>query len=466
MNPEYLSKMIPIMKSEYFVTPYAKQVFKMCKDFYNEYSTCPKKHIKDIWESEKLKIVGDDEGEIVDGVATFLQSISKEYENAEESNIDFLLDDINDYLDARIEDINNEKFSKAMDSEDVDEAKRILEKIINREKTISIDSKETYTFVDDIELTPPDWLLKGFMLKNSTNMIFGDPESAKTFAALDFGLSIASGIDYHTHQLCASGPVLYWAGEGFNTIKRRVSAWKIAHDVKERIPFILLNNNISLVDYKTLIPIETALKDINEKYGTPQLLIFDTWARALGEDENATKQANLAVKNLDKLRGLFGTSIFIVHHCGLNEKDRGRGSSAVNGAADNIYKCTKDANKIIRIISSKSKDFDNTEKMQFKLVDYDLGMKDEHKQSITSAALHMVNYEPIKKVRRYGKNEKLFLKLLTDLCIDEQSISIIKFREEIMGTGMRKDIYSQTLKKMVENNDIYRKDSLISPFSF
>ena len=60
--------------------------------------------------------------------------------------------------------------------------------------------------------------------RGCTGQLFGPSGDGKSFVALDMSMSIATG-GYWNGIQCEKGLVIYFAGEGYNGIKRRVKAW-------------------------------------------------------------------------------------------------------------------------------------------------------------------------------------------------------------------------------------------------
>jgi RecA-family ATPase len=82
-----------------------------------------------------------------------------------------------------------------------------------------------------------DWLIADICERDSLIQVFGTPGAAKTFAALDMGLCIAAGIDYHGRKV-RQGPVIYVTGEGQNGLARRAEAWSSHNGIdRESLPF-------------------------------------------------------------------------------------------------------------------------------------------------------------------------------------------------------------------------------------
>jgi transposase len=78
---------------------------------------------------------------------------------------------------------------------------------------------------------PTSWLIKYYLELDSLTQVFGPTKSYKSFLALDWGLSIATGRDWCS-QTAKRGLVVYIAGEGHNGLRRRLKAWSQHHSVK------------------------------------------------------------------------------------------------------------------------------------------------------------------------------------------------------------------------------------------
>ena len=81
------------------------------------------------------------------------------------------------------------------------------------------------------DLTGTQWLVKPILERDALAGWFGDSGSFKSFVALDVGLSVAYGRNWHdlpTHR----GAVFYICGEGAGGVGRRIEAWRIHHGIK------------------------------------------------------------------------------------------------------------------------------------------------------------------------------------------------------------------------------------------
>ncbi len=87
---------------------------------------------------------------------------------------------------------------------------------------------------------PPkaNWLIKSYIDACSFIQLFGEPGSMKSFLAIDMGLCVASGHNWHSSPIRKKGLVFYIAGEGFSGLSKRLKAWSLANNIDlEQIPF-------------------------------------------------------------------------------------------------------------------------------------------------------------------------------------------------------------------------------------
>lgn len=206
------------------------------------------------------------------------------------------------------------------------------------------------------DLKPIEWRIGDILTDHALYYNFGDPGHFKTFIELDRLLCIASGIDYHGHKV-KQGTVFYICGEGWQGIGRRIAAWHIAHRTKAAdVPFFVSRTPTQLMDLEAIQDVRRAVDAMAKQYGPPAIVHIDTLARNFGEgDENATKDMNKAISNLDKAflndlcRGL-------THHTGHANKDRARGAMALHGAADGAFRISLNDSGQIVVECKKMKD--------------------------------------------------------------------------------------------------------------
>ena len=214
-----------------------------------------------------------------------------------------------------------------------------------------------FALLDDVELLnrpEPTWMVKGRMLQNSLACIYGPPEVGKTTAMVDLGCSVATGTAWLGAATTTTGPVVYVAAEGADTIQLKLRPWKVQHDypLDESICFCTVPGAVNLLDAGET----TAFIDrIRAAALTPSMVIFDTLARSMpGGDENSAKDMGLVVANADRVRTAFKATVILAHHPTKTEATE-RGSGALRGACDTMMQLTRTDNQL-RLSCTKQKD--------------------------------------------------------------------------------------------------------------
>ena len=178
-------------------------------------------------------------------------------------------------------------------------------------------------------LSGADWLIPPFLERNITAVMFGESGLYKSFIALDLGLCVAYGQEYHGHN-AHPGAVYYLCGEGKGGIARRVQAWRLEHGLQHRdAPFYVSAIPAQLLD-------EGNSQDVAFAMEKPVLVIIDTLSTNIGEgDENSNADVGRMLVNVGRyIRDAHSACALFVHHVGHGDKARERGAYALRGNAD------------------------------------------------------------------------------------------------------------------------------------
>lgn len=223
------------------------------------------------------------------------------------------------------------------------------------------------------ELPQAHWLIDGMVPGGGCAVLFGSPGSAKTFLALDWALSIATGTAWQGHQV-KEGPCVYFAAEGHHGLHNRVRAWKAASGLAscDAIRFI-----VGPVQLHERGEVEQVLEAIETLPVPPRLIVIDTLARcSVGLDENLAKDMGLVVRGLDQIRRETGATVLLIHHTRKNQQGQAgatlRGSSALEGAADVIILSVMNSEDRVTLVCEKQKDAEAFERFVMRLQSVDL----------------------------------------------------------------------------------------------
>ena len=204
----------------------------------------------------------------------------------------------------------------------------------------------------------PTWLLDGFLIEQSYAMLYGAPSTFKTFLALDMALCIATRYSENPNWTLAgkAGPVVFAAGEGHASIKKRVRAWEREHWGSKLAQNFLLMDPVPKV-FEDIEPyLEAMAKQCPEGV---KLIVLDTVGRALqGENENSQDVASAFTRMIERLIKDTGATVLCLHHLGKDAGKGARGSSVFQGDADTMIevKITTPKSRVVSLVMTKQKD--------------------------------------------------------------------------------------------------------------
>ena len=312
------------------------------------------------------------------------------------------------------------------------------------------------TRADQIEMRPPDWLLRGMLERDMLALIFGDPGSGKSFLAIDWACRVATGTPWRGHGVRV-GPVLYIAGEGRQGFGRRVRAWQEHNGVSMDgaplfvAPALAISDALQLAD---LVQVVEATAPAER----PSLVVLDTLARCFGGgDENSTQDMSRFVSACDALRQRWGCTVLVVHHTGHADKSRARGAIALKAALDAEYRLTNNGGLLLS--ATKMKEAEMPPPLVMNLATVELpGLVDEYGNPVTSAAIEVLDADTsaiVSKVMaakpgQRGKWQEVGLAVARRLLAqgDDGQASVTDWHAECEKAGMRQSTRYHVLAKL------------------
>ncbi|MCB2216376.1 MAG: helicase RepA family protein [Desulfobulbaceae bacterium] len=229
----------------------------------------------------------------------------------------------------------------------------------SQKQTESSECGRSFRFIPATEILtvkPVEWLVKEFLEAGVLAVMFGDPESYKSFIALDMACCIATHRPWHGH-FTKKGPVFVILGEGAGGYGRRLAAWqKGKMRSLEDAPIFVSTAPAQILNEASAGEVAEALQSLRDQHGDPSLLVIDTLARNFGPgDENSTADMTRFINHLDRHIGNTFTRL-LIHHSGLGDKTRGRGSSVLRGAVDAELRTTRRDDGTVELSCTKMKD--------------------------------------------------------------------------------------------------------------
>jgi hypothetical protein len=202
----------------------------------------------------------------------------------------------------------------------------------------------------DVALTKPEYTVHGLIERDTVGGVFGNKSTLKSFWAIDMGLCVSLGKDFHGRKV-RGGLVVYVVGEGGNGIRRRAEAWAQHHNepIEHNPNFFVTTRSTPFMDSFEVIGLREEITELAEKVDEPvSLVVIDTMARNFGDgDENSTKDAGVFIDNVNNyIRTAFNTSVLVVRHTGHQHQERARGASAIGAALDYEYRATRQGDSL------------------------------------------------------------------------------------------------------------------------
>lgn len=225
-----------------------------------------------------------------------------------------------------------------------------------------VDRLEALTMTTDAirALPPPEWLVDGYLIRDSLALLYGPSGTYKTFLGVDLALHIATGSWWNTRQITRPGRVLYVIAEGVAGVGSRIDAWQTHHRIQQLAryePITWLPRAVNLADRLEA----AAFAELAARLA-PDLVIVDTLARCtLGAEENSARDMGAVVENLDTVRRATGACVLSVHHTGKDTTSGARGSSALRAAMDTELELRPDP---LELKVTKQKDAPEAPRMQ------------------------------------------------------------------------------------------------------
>lgn len=184
-------------------------------------------------------------------------------------------------------------------------------------------------------IEPTRWLIRGYMPEDCLGVLYGPSSHGKSFGIIDMGMAIASGKDWHGREV-EQGAVVYVCGEGKRGIIKRGAAWAKHYEMQlDTIPFYVSSRPVMMLEEAMLAEFKHQTIQLIEQIGRVSLVVIDTLNRNFGAgDENRTEDMTAFINACTDIQKTINASVVVVHHTGLQDTQRARGSSALRAALD------------------------------------------------------------------------------------------------------------------------------------
>ena len=181
-------------------------------------------------------------------------------------------------------------------------------------------------------LPDPIPLIDGVIYRNSVVVLAGKFGTYKSFIAVSWASSLATGTPWFGHPVPERVPVIYAAAEGAYGIKRRLEAWERGAGTSIPDDLYLIPISVRINRPEDVRELEELIVETGAK-----VLVFDTLhASTPGMDENDSGDMGQVYDVLRSLQERHGICAVLPHHTG-HQGERARGSSSVEDDADTSF---------------------------------------------------------------------------------------------------------------------------------
>lgn len=234
------------------------------------------------------------------------------------------------------------------------------------------------------------YLIKGWLDRRAVSVVYGAPNSGKSFWAIDVAHHVHMGVPWAGHRV-KQGAVLYCAAEGGALFANRLAARKAR--------FAVLPGPLTLAATRNndAIALAEAVEALSEVHGPFHLIVVDTMARAMaGADENAAADIAGLLHGLTQIVERTGAHLMLVHHCGKDAARGARGHSSLRAAVDTeIEIAVESGQRVAR--TTKQRDMAGGSEMPFRLAQRTLFDRDADGDPVTSCVVEHEGGQPTQK---------------------------------------------------------------------
>jgi len=198
-----------------------------------------------------------------------------------------------------------------------------------------------YSGPDIAKLAPVRFMLANRLVRGGITALYAPPKCGKSFAAVDLALEAALGGSFWGEAFGEPLTVLYIAAERYSDTRDRVEA-----ACKRRgIPFPATLHLLAKPDgppkadnLKHLAGLQELARELK-----PHLVIFDTFSRMSTHDQNRENETDAVAENFRSIVLAAGSDSagVVIHHQGKDASKGLRGSTALLGAVDAVWRIVK-----------------------------------------------------------------------------------------------------------------------------
>jgi hypothetical protein len=273
-------------------------------------------------------------------------------------------------------------------------------------------------FLGDLKVNLTNrWAVKGLLPAQGLAVVYGAPETGKSFLMLKLALHMAIGRDFAGRKATRTG-VIYISAEAGSGFESRAAAARDAMGMTARDPFALLPvaPDLGRSDGDAQILVEQIREQTQLAGWIPGCIVIDTAARVMpGQDENSSRDMGALIRNCDLLAKQFDALVCLVHHSGKIADAGMRGSSALLGGADAVIGISKDDEGVRTAKIEKMKEGEGGLSFNFRLEPVMLGNDDDGEAVTTCLVEGVTDLTRVERKTRTGPSVPASLRLFMNV---------------------------------------------------
>ena len=299
----------------------------------------------------------------------------------------------------------------------------------------------------------PKHVLPNRLIAGEITAGYGEPKSGKTFIAVNCIIAAALDLEFWGENFNLGGaPVVYFAAERVGQVAQRLTA------ACRRLGLSSIPPNIYLIDGRSSdgVSSEDWQNDIEKLIASinPALVIFDTYARMIDNNEDSAGDATRNIKAFERF--INASSIpcagILIHHSGKTTNRKMRGSSALLAAVTTAWKVVIEKGTICLSMDDANA-FELCDPQYFKIHSVDIS------DYSTSGEVTVGVAEPIQTPSKGRSRELLVLGLWLDSVKLWRDLRDIRVALQEAGEIVGESTLSRALKELTEDGRLETQKS-------
>jgi len=300
-----------------------------------------------------------------------------------------------------------------------------------------------YIAFEDITFDPnEEWLVKKLLPLTGVAALYGPSGGYKSFLLFDLSLHVALGWPWAGRRTKQTD-VVYIAAEGAGGFKKRKAGWLKRHEAPSKVPFHMQMVAPNLGGTKH--DLQVLIESVEKAELKPGVICIDTLAQSLGGgDENSTGMAQF-VSNATALAIHFKCLVIVVHHVGLSDDERLRGSTNLIGGLDASIHCARNEgplSALLKVKKFRDEDSDQMLTAFLKLVEIS---KDSDGDPVTTLVVDSIEAgegDPVTQSKPSDRNRIILSAIVSDPATGATELS--------RKCNINRDAVNRTITRLIE----------------